>query len=40
VVGDGVFDDTQERFVGLVGPDMVALQELDHETSEALEGAG
>jgi hypothetical protein len=38
VVGDGILDDLDELLVGSSGADLVAMQQLDHQTGEALEG--
>ena len=38
VVGDGVLDDLDELLVGSRGADLVAMQQLHHQTGEALEG--
>lgn len=38
MVGDGVLDDLDELLVGCGRADLVAVQQLDHETSEALKG--
>lgn len=38
MVGDWVFDDFQQLLLRRSGPDGELVQQLDHETSEALEG--
>ena len=40
VVGDGVLDDFKEFFLRRGGADGEAVEQLDHETGEALEGSG
>lgn len=37
VVSDGVLDDLDELFLGCRGADLMAMEQLDHQTSEALE---
>jgi hypothetical protein len=38
VIGDGVLDDLDELFLRRRGADLMSVQELDHESSESLEG--
>ena len=40
MLGDGIFDDFEELFLGRGGADGEAVQELYHETGEALESSG
>jgi len=40
VIGNGVLDDLDELFLRRRRPDLVSVQELDHESGEALEGTG
>ena len=40
VVCDGVLDDAEQFFLTVCGADGEAVEELDHEACEALEGAG
>lgn len=38
MVGDGVLDDAKQLLLGVGGLDGKAMEELDHETGETLEG--
>ena len=40
MIGDGVFDDTEELFLRGGGADGETVEELDHETCEAFESTG